>query len=246
MPSPLSRGLSAFRLAVPPLFVTLFMATGGCSGHVAPVAPVYVVPSPPPKDDGKSAQGTGDGGLAHSAALEELKLGPLSGIIDKQRTVRILVPDAPHWTRVKFFGIPTILGLRYGKDHHAVIGVTVQHVDPDAPVSACAKAFEDWGAPWLDTFDVDVQREEPQVIPWRQGEAEVHVSYAKAASLVMREGFAVAYAVYPAWKGACIVAGVAVPARDDEARARDVRDRFARDILPKLIVLSREEPKERQ
>ena len=39
--------------------------------------------------------------------------------------------------------------------------------------------------------------------------------------------------------------GVAVPAREDEPRARDVRDRFAKEILPKLEVLSDEEPPER-
>jgi hypothetical protein len=213
---------------------------------VAPAPAAYVVPAPPPKDDGTSAQGTGSGGAAHASALEELKLGPLYGVIDRQRSIRILVPDAPHWTRVKFFGIPTVLGLRYGKEHHAVIGITVQEVPEGAPISACAKAFEDWGEPWLDTFGVDVARDPPKPFTWRAGQGEVHTSYARTASVMMRDGFAVAYAVYPAWKGACVVAGIAVPARDDEARARAVRDRFAEDVLPRLMVLSREAPKGRE
>ena len=50
---------------------------------------------------------------------------------------------------------------------------------------------------------------------------------------------------YPAWKGACLVVGVAVPSRDDEARAREVRDRFVRDVLPKVEVLTDNEPKEK-
>jgi hypothetical protein len=224
--------------------VALPLAVGACSGHVAqPVVPVTA--TSPPKDDGKSSSGS-EGGLVHSAALEELKVGPLGGVIDKQRSVRILVPDARHWTRVKFFGIPTLMGLRYGKDHHAVIGVTVQHYDPDAPFSTCAKAFEDWGAPLLDAFDTDVVREEPSVFPWRGAEAELHRNYAKTASLAMQDGFAVAYGAYPAWKGACLLVGIAVPARDDEARAREVRDRFAADVLPRVLVLAREEPKGRE
>ena len=217
---------------------------------VRPVAPpAQVAATPPPKDDGQSSVG-GTGGLAHSQALEELKVGPLFGVVDHQRSVRILVPDAPHWTRVKFFGIPTLLGLRYGKDHHAVIGVTVQHVDaeiaPELAGAACSKAFEAWGASWLDAFDVDVAREDPQTFPWRHGVASLMRSYAKAASLAVRDGFAVAYASYPAWKGACLIVGIAVPARDDEARAREARDRFARDVLPRVWVIAKEEPKGRE
>jgi hypothetical protein len=36
-----------------------------------------------------------------------------------------------------------------------------------------------------------------------------------------------------------------VPARDDEARARDVRDRFVKEVLPAVVVTTTTEPKER-
>jgi len=39
--------------------------------------------------------------------------------------------------------------------------------------------------------------------------------------------------------------GIAVPAREDEERAREVRDRFAREVLPRVQVIAKEEPKER-
>jgi hypothetical protein len=224
------------------LVLALALVTG-CSSHVAP-PPAVVVAAPPPKDDGKASD-LAPGGLSHSAALEELKVAPLQGMMDRQRTLRLPVPDARHWTRVKFFGLPSIFGLRYGKEHHAVIGVTVQHVDPEAPPSACAAAFEAWGAPWLDAFDVDVAREPVVLFPWRDGQAELHVSYAKTASVMVHDGFAVAYAAYPAWKGACLIVGMAVPAHDDERRAREARDRFAKDVLPKVVVVAKEEPKGR-
>jgi hypothetical protein len=228
-----------------------------CSAHAPPAPPVAVVAAPPPKDDGK-ASNLAEGGAEHSAALEQLIVAPLLGVIDKQRSVRVLVPDARHWTRVKFWGVPTLLGLRYGKDHHAVIGATVQHVDPALPPSACSKAFEAWGAPLLDTFDVDVARDPPVPLAWRppvhpgvipgtgSPEAELHTSYATTASLAVRDGFAVAYATYPVWSGSCLVVGIAVPAREDEPRARAVRDRFAREVLPRVLVLAREEPKGRE
>jgi len=236
------------RLAI----LSLLGAGNGCVAHAPPPAPVIVAPAPPPKDDGKASDGA-EGGLSHSAALEELKVAPLSMIGDRQRSVRLLLPDSHHWTRVKFFGIPTLMGLRYGKDHHAVVGVAVQHVDPNAPLAACSTTFEAWGAPLLDVFDVDVKRDPSTVLPWSRArgtdapeQAELHTSYAQTASLAMHDGFAVAYATYPAWKGACLIVGIAVPSRGDDPRAKAVRDRFAAEVLPKVLVVAKEEPKGRE
>jgi hypothetical protein len=223
--------------------VAVLAMLGGCTTHVT-APPAVVVAAPPPKDDGK-ASNLSPGGMSHSAALEELKLAPLFPMIDKQHTFRILIPDARHWTRVKFYGLPSLFGLRYGKEHHAVVGATIQHVDGDASLAECSKAFEAWGAPWLDAFDVDVARDPVVTVPWKGGEAEIHTSYAKAASLLVHDGFAVAYGAYPAWKGACLVVGIAVPAHDDEGRAKAARDRFARDVLPRVVVVGNEEPKGR-
>lgn len=234
-------------------WLTLAAAASGCAAHVvAPttaevVAPATtdVIAAPPPRDDGKASDLQG-GGPAHSAALEELRVAPLVGVMDRQRSIRLLVPDARHWTRVRFMGVPSLFGLRYGKDHHAVVGATVQPIDPDAPLTACSVAFEAWGAPLIDAFDVDVDREPVESFPWRHEHGEVHRSYAKTASLIVRDGYAVAYATYPAWKGVCLVVGIAVPARDDERRARAVRDRFAKDVLPRVLVLTRDPPKGRE
>ncbi len=232
----------------------LALPAAGCLAHPGPAAPpappAVVVAASPPIDDGKASE-LGAGGVAHSAALEELTVAPLFMIGDKQRSIRVLIPDARHWTRVKFFGIPAILGLRYGKDHHAVIGATIQEVDPAAPLSACSGAFEAWGAPLLDVFDVEVGRDPTTTFSWKRDpdtstEAELHTSFARTASLAVHDGFAVAYGTYPAWKGACLLVGIAVPARDDERRARAVRDRFAREVLPKVIVTAKEAPKGRE
>ena len=217
----------------------------GCAARTAPAPPVVVVAAPPPRDDGKPSDHA-EGGTVHSAALEQLIVAPLLLTVDKQRSFHLLVPDARHWTRVKFFGLPSLLGLRYGKDHHAVVGATVQHVDPGAPLAACSKAFEAWGAPLLDAFDVDVARDAPETFPWRDGQAEIHASYARTASVLAHDGFAVAYGVFPAWKGACLIVGIAVPARDDETRARAARDRFAKEVLPHVVVVAKEEPKGRE
>jgi hypothetical protein len=74
---------------------------------------------------------------------------------------------------------------------------------------------------------------------------DIDAVFAKTATLASRDAYAAAYATYPAWKGTCLVVGVAIPARDDETRAIQVRERFVKDVLPNVEVLTKEEPKER-
>ncbi|WP_394832145.1 hypothetical protein LVJ94_37070 [Pendulispora rubella] len=209
-----------------------------------------VAPASPPKDDGHAAQG-GGGGDGHAAALEQLKVAPLRGRVDKQQSMRILLPDAEHWTRVKFMGVPSLVGFRYGKEHHAIVGGVVTHVADNDTQGVCGKSFEEWAMPWVQSFEVDLTHEAPSAFVWNRPEdksrriVEIDSVFAKTATLAERESYAVAFAAYPAWKGACLIVGIAVPSREDEARAREVRDRFAHDILPKVEVLTEKEPKEK-
>jgi hypothetical protein len=181
----------------------------------------------------------------HAAALEELKHAPLGARSDKQNSVRIMLPDSEHWMRVKFWGVPSLVGFRYGKDHHAVVGAYVTHVDDNTVPGACNKSFEDWAQPLVEMFDVELDAEPLRSIPWNGKSADLSVILAHTATIAMQDSYAVTYAVYPVWKNACLVVGAAVPARDEDQRAIDVRNRFATEILPKLEVLTPEEPKER-
>jgi hypothetical protein len=85
----------------------------------------------------------------------------------------------------------------------------------------------------------------PPAVPKKIAIVDVDPLYAKTATILSRESYAAAWAAYPAWDKACLIVGVAVPARDDEARARDVRDRFVKEVLPHVVVTTPVEPKER-
>ena len=80
---------------------------------------------------------------------------------------------------------------------------------------------------------------------WNREVVDVDSIFAKTATLAARESYAAAYAAYPVWKNACLVVGVAIPSRDDEARALEVRDRFAKEVLSRVQVTAKDEPKER-
>ena len=222
----------------------------GCSAAPPSTAHLPIPAAPPPKDDGSSAQG-GGGGTAHAAALEQLKLGRLEMRPDKQNSVRIPLPDGGNWTRVKFWGVPSLVGFRYGKDHHAIVGGWIIEVDDNKEEGACSRAFEKLARPVADMFDVELEHEPPFAFTWRFMKTPavkvvaVDSVFAKTATLAARDKYAGAWATYPAWDKRCLVVGVAVPARDDEPRARDVRERFVHEVFPKVEVISGEEPKER-
>ena len=144
-----------------------------------------------------------------------------------------------------------MVGFRYGKDHHAIFGGWIIEVDDNTAEGSCAKAFEALAKPVVETFDVDMQHEAPSAFTWQfRKEPAVHVVavdsiFARTATLVARDRYAAAYAAYPVWKQRCLVMGVAVPVREDEPRAREVRDRFVKDVFPKIEVTAATEPPER-
>jgi hypothetical protein len=226
------------------LAAAAFCAAFGCSSAAPPKAAVFVAPAPPPKDDGNASKG-GEGGDRHAAALEQLKSAPLGWRIDKQRSIRIDLPDAAHWTRVKFWGVPSLVGFRYGKDHHAIVAAFITHVDDNSVRGACPASFEKLARPVLDSFDVELERQPPRAENWRGGIVDTLSVDAKTATLIDHDSYAAAFATYPAWPGACLVVGVAVPARDDLERARAVRDRFVESVLGTVDVRAKEEPPER-
>jgi hypothetical protein len=217
-------------------------STAHASGAgAAPLAPV--APAPPPKDDGSPAKG-GDGGPEHAAALEQLKTARLDGRTDRQNSVRVLLPDAPNWLRVKFWGVKSLVGFRYGKSHHAIVGGFVIHVPDETAPGACGKAFEDWAQPYADAFEVEIAHDAPKAFPWNGKIVDVDSLVATTATLGDHDQYAAVYATYPVWPKACLILGIAIPARNELERAKAVRDRFAAEVLPKVQVTAPAEPKE--
>ena len=234
-----ARGRAIRNSAAAALACALLAACSGPSGAGRPLQPV--APAPPPKDDGEASQG-GNGGKPHAAALEQLTHAALGWREDRQGSVHIELPDAERWTRVKFWGVKSLVGFRYGKDHHAIVAGFILHVD-DPAQGACGKQFEQWAQPYVDSFEVKVAHDPPMAVPWMGKILDIDALVASTATLGVHEAYVAGYATYPAWPGACLVLGVAVPARDELERAKAVRDRFVAEVLP-TVKVSRQEPKE--
>src|ERR1035438_3940669 len=176
-------------LAPVALAILVALAGAGCASaasapavHAAPVAA-----APPPKDDGKPAQG-GQGGHEHAAALEQLKAAGFDWRSDRQNSLRVLLPDAPTWLRVKFWGVKSLVGFRYGKDHHAIVGGFVVHVPDENAPGACGKAFEAWAQPYVDAFEVEIEHDAPQAISWNGKIVDIDSPLARVAGRLSRPG----------------------------------------------------------
>ncbi len=233
--------------------LTTLVSLTGCSGP-PPTPKVQVAAAAPPRDDGGAAKG-GTGGDEHAAALEQLLAAPIvTTQRDRQQSIRVPLPDAKSWVRVKFWSVPSLVGFRYGKQHHAVVGAFVTHVDDNTVPGACTKSFEAWANPWMEAFEVELSREPPVAIGWRPSIeptapaaiVEIESVFAKTATLLARDSYAGAYGAYPVWgKTTCLIVGFAAPSRGEDARAKAVRDRFVKEIFSKVEILSATEPKER-
>jgi hypothetical protein len=222
---------------------TAAVGVAGCARpSPAPAAAPQPVAAAPPVDDEKVAPAIGE----HAAALEQLKQAPFGAPReDAQNSLTLGLPDGEHWTRVHFWGVPTLVGFRYGKEHHAVIGAWVVHVADNKVQGACGKAFEEFAKPFVATFELEVTHEEPTAFIWQKEIVEVDVFRAKTATLLSHEEYAAAVAAYPVWKNGCLVIGFAAPFRGDEARAIAARARFVKEAFPTLKITAAEEPKER-
>lgn len=178
----------------------------------------------------------------HPDALGRLLDAPWGGRSDKRRTMTFALPDAANWTHVRYYGITTLAGYRYGPDHHvALAAFAFEPKSKPATLAGCVEKFQSWGDKRAKDFDILVGDARVESIAWppaapKPGGAKVFVLDAERRSLFGNKKYAAAYAIYQAWDDACLGVGFAVPEKDAEGEARAVRDKLVRDTLPTITV----------
>ena len=216
-----------------------------CTAAPKPIAHA-VAPKSPNKDPGKQTTNVNPGpSEAHAAALEQLVVAPMGSRPDRQKTIKVPLPDFSTWRRVRFLGVKSLAGWRYGTEHHAVVGAFVMDVKNRTP-ETCNAAFEEWAKPWLEVFDVRFEIGKPVGFVWKNtlkpNEPPEILSavtlHASTASMLTAESYHATYAIYPAWPDKCLVVGMATAARGEDERAIKARDRFAKDVFSALELTS--------
>jgi hypothetical protein len=221
-------------------FLTVALLGGCASRPPTPAPPIAVVAAhnvaPPrePRAGGPKSE--------HPEAIAHLLDAPWSARIDRRRTVSLPLPDGAAWTHVKYWGVTTLAGYRYGDEHHVALAIFSFSPPKDAKtatVDGCAKRLHDWGMEKATNYDVEISDPRIEEITWPEGsktKAKIFVVDARRRSILGTKRYAAAYAVYPAWTEACLAVGFAVPEGSAEADARALRDRMVRDALPALTV----------
>lgn len=208
-----------------------------------------VAPRSPATNRDKRAASERPAADAHAAALEQLAVAEVGTRKDRQQSIRVPLPDSKSWRRVRFMGVKSLVGFRYGTEHHAVVGALSMELK-GRTAESCQKHFEDWAKPWLETFEVSYEYDQPIGFSWRHSlhpEQPATIMSAmtvrgKVSSMLLNESYHAAYAIFPAWPDRCLVIGFAVADTGETERAKKARDRFAREVLPQLEILSAEAP----
>ncbi|GAC1573196.1 MAG: hypothetical protein NVS3B20_04970 [Polyangiales bacterium] len=167
--------------------------------------------------------------------------------------ISLPLPDAVAWTHVKFWGIETLAGYRYGDTHHAVAaaftfpmgstrptGPTEQGANRDAALDHCLDRFTAWGKKQAKAFDILIGEPRVDTVAWHAGgatvTAKILVLDVDRRGIFGNKRYRAAYAVYPAWSDACLVVGFAVPELESPELAGALRDRMVRDALPSVVA----------
>lgn len=215
----------------------------GAGCHSAVVRQPPGVP-PTPESITRDEPG-GDADDPHVAALERLEKEPWGWRNDRQDALHVPMPDWKNWRRVKYFGVPTFVGFRYGDDHHAVLAAWVREVEPGQPTDplSCLAAFEKWGDGTARSFGVKTDPPTTTTERWAHGDVAIRSLDAHVSTLLAHRDYAAAYAAYSMWPGTCTIFGVAVPIRDADDEARAVRDRYVREGFSRIVRMSEAKPK---
>jgi hypothetical protein len=163
---------------------------------------------------------------------------------DKDQQVRLPLPDAKQWKRIRYWGVDHLTGFRYGKKYEAtVIAVPLDlNEGVEATSRRCARRFEAWSRPQLKNYGVEIGEIETKKSEWRGKELVVawvdgHVDFG-----FERKRFAGAWAAYPAYGNACLIYGVAVQWKTQPDTAHALRDRWVNEAFGRTQALTTTKP----
>jgi hypothetical protein len=184
----------------------------------------------------------GDAADPHESALQRLLTEPWGWRNDKQDALHVPLPDWKNWRRIRYFGVPSFVGFRYGDDHHAVIAIWVRESDEGTTPDECIESFEKWASPTAHSFSVDIGPANTVRLTWvpdpQQPEERTDVVIksmdAQINTLFSKKAYSAAYAAYVMWPKTCTIFGLAIPIRENLELAHEVRDRYVNDGFSRI------------
>jgi hypothetical protein len=213
----------------------------GCA-NAAPRQPPGVPPTP------ATVTREEPGGDAHDpqrAALQRLIEEPWGWRNDKKDVVHFPLSDWPNWRRVRYWGVPSFVGFRYGDEHRAVTALWIRKLEPSTQQTpqACLEQFEAWAQPLVDFYRTDVAKHEIRRVPWlHDREMIVQPMDVEVNGLFSDDTWYGVVGAGLGWPGVCVVFGYAFHAEDCGDVAKQTRDRFTREAFSRLTLVNPAQP----
>jgi hypothetical protein len=200
--------------------------------------------SPPSPKTVTMEQPGGDAHDPHEAALLRQIHEPWGFQEDKDGQVRIPLVDWKNYERVRYWAIDHFVGFKYGKDYHVLNSVFILDVPAGTPEDSesCLKRAEKWGHPQIESFEIKLASQHVTEGRWNGMPIYVMSTDGYLDFGLERRHFSAAYAAYPAYSDACLVFGFAVPWREHEDLAKQVRDRWVKEGVPRVQLLTKTRP----
>jgi hypothetical protein len=215
------------------LLVALASLVSACSSAL-PKAPPGLPPDP------KTVTSKDPGGNAYDpqkAALDRLANETWGWRNDKRDYFHFPLSDWQNWKRVKYWGLPTFVGFRYGDNHRAVAALWARPVQSgDAPTPAtCIARFEEWATPLAQGYSTTISNTRDSAVSWK-GKNDVLVRSLDATvhSLFGNKKYYGVVGATMGWPQVCLIWGYAFKVEDAEESAKKARDRYMTEAFQQL------------
>jgi len=186
----------------------------------------------------------GDAPDPHAASLVQMLKGPFGWANDKDDQVRVMLPNASLWKRVRYHGFEHLTGFRYGSDHHAIAVVLVEDTRQGrAPTSeTCMRHAETLARPRAREFALEVQPIVETRVNWRGKSLVMHSTQGEFPFGFRRISFAAAWVAYPAYESSCLYQVFAAKYEGQPELARKLRDRWMTEAATQIDIRTTTKP----
>lgn len=217
-------------------------AAAGCASRQA--APPGTPPTAPTPASITMEHPGGDSTDPDEAALLRQLNEPWGFQWDKDGTLHVPLADFRNYERVRYWALDHFVGFKYGSDYHALNSVFILDVPAGEPTSsdACFLRVQKWAHPQLENFEIKLGDQHMTEVEWRRQNVRVLSVDGYLDFGLERRHFSAAYATYPAYSDACLVFGFAVPWGKHEELAKQVRDRWVKEGVPRLSPITKTRP----
>lgn len=171
-----------------------------------------------------------------ASALVRLLEEPFGMLRDKDDQVHIELPDSKNWKRVRYRAFEHLVGFRYGEKYHAVTVLLANDTRAGRPAEslACIRQVETLARPRARALSVEFGRIDETEIEWRGKHVIIHSVEGAFPWGFKRVAFSAAWAAYPAYEKACLIYGIGIKHDDHPELARQLRDRWILEAVPRV------------